>query len=136
MPSYRVCFINQIPRGPELFRCCQRSLVIRRARSPERAVRAAKKRFARLEGIRNWRIHAGIIEVQEIDPSAPGSTQPHPFQHGPPGGLRTAPTSRTRPTAGRATCREARRIVAISRRRPSSARRSHSCFSLGSGMLC
>jgi hypothetical protein len=96
MPSYRVCFINQIPRGPELFRCCQRSLVIRRARSPERAVEAAKKRFARLEGICDWKIHAEIIEMQEIDPTAPAnaSSQPHPFLHGRPSASRTAATRR------------------------------------------
>jgi hypothetical protein len=23
MPSYRVCFINEIPRNDKLFRCCQ-----------------------------------------------------------------------------------------------------------------
>lgn len=74
MPSYRVCFINQIPRGPGLFRCCQRSLVIRTARSPERAVEAAKQRFARLEGIRDWKIHAEIIEMQEIDLTAPANS--------------------------------------------------------------
>lgn len=84
MPSYRVSFINQIPRGGRLFRCCQRSIVIRRARSPERAVEAAKKRFARLEGIRNWKIHAEMIEMQKIDPTAiaNGSAEPHPFLHG------------------------------------------------------
>ena len=60
MPSYRVCFINEIPRNDKLFRCCQRSIVIRSARSPERAVEAAKKRFARLEGIRDWKIHAAL----------------------------------------------------------------------------
>ena len=67
MPSYRVCFINDIPRNGKLFHCCQRSIVVRGARSPERAVEAAKKRFARLEGICNWNIHAGRIEVEMID---------------------------------------------------------------------
>ena len=84
MPSYRVCFINQIPRGGRLFRCCQRSIVIRRARSPDRAVEAAKKRFARLEGIGNWKIHAERVEMQKIDlaASAKGAAEPHPFLHG------------------------------------------------------
>jgi hypothetical protein len=50
MPSYRVFFINEIPRNGKLFRCCQRSIVIRSARNRERAIEAAKKRFARLEG--------------------------------------------------------------------------------------
>jgi len=67
MPSYRVSFINDIPRGGKLLHCCQRSIVIRAARNAERAVEAAKKRFARLEGICNWNIHAGRIELEPID---------------------------------------------------------------------
>jgi hypothetical protein len=67
MPIYRVSFINDIPRNEKLFRCCQRSIIIRAARSPERAVEVAKKRFARLEGICNWNIHAGRIELEVID---------------------------------------------------------------------
>jgi len=70
MPSYCVRFINEIPRGGRLFRCCQRSIVIRKARSRERAVEAAKKRFARLEGIRDWKIHAHLIEMEELDLAA------------------------------------------------------------------
>jgi hypothetical protein len=65
--SYRVSFINDIPRGGKLFHCCQRSIVIRTARNWERAVEAAKKRFARIEGIYNWNIHAGRIELEVID---------------------------------------------------------------------
>jgi pyridoxine/pyridoxamine 5'-phosphate oxidase len=67
MPSYRVCFINEIPRNEKLFRCCQRSIVIRSARTPARAVEAAKKRFAKLEGIRDWKIHAALIEIEPTD---------------------------------------------------------------------
>jgi hypothetical protein len=67
MRSYRVSFINDIPRGGKLFHCCQRSIVIRAARTPERAVEAAKKRFARREGICNWTIHAGRLELEVID---------------------------------------------------------------------
>jgi hypothetical protein len=75
MPSYRVCFINEIPRNAKLFRCCQRSIIIRSARTPERAIEAAKERFARLEGIRNWKIHATLIEMEPIDI---GTTPPQP----------------------------------------------------------
>jgi hypothetical protein len=67
MPSYRICFFNEIPRNHQLFRCCQRSIEIRVARTPERAIEAAKKRFARLEGIRDWKLHAAFIEVEAID---------------------------------------------------------------------
>ncbi len=67
MPSYRVCFINKIPRNERLFRCCQRSIIIRSASSAEQAVEAAKKQFAELEGIRDWKIHAALIEVEPMD---------------------------------------------------------------------
>jgi hypothetical protein len=67
MSSYRVFFMNEIPRNDKLFRCCQRSIIIRLARSPERAVEAAKKRFTRLEGIRDWKIHAALIEIDPVD---------------------------------------------------------------------
>lgn len=75
MTSYRVCFINEIPRNDKLFRCCQRLIIIRSARSPERAVEAAKKRFARMEGIRDWKIHAALIEMEAIDLEAKPKTQ-------------------------------------------------------------
>jgi hypothetical protein len=67
MPNYRVRFINEIPRNERLFRCCQRSIVIRSVSSAERAVEAAKKQFAEVEGIRDWKIHAALIEVEPID---------------------------------------------------------------------
>jgi hypothetical protein len=67
MPSYRVCFINEIPRNDRLFRCCQRSIIIRWAASAEQAVKAAKEQFSKLEGIRDWRIHAALIEVEPIE---------------------------------------------------------------------
>jgi hypothetical protein len=75
MSSYRVCFINEIPRNQKLFRCCQRSIIIRSARSPESAIEAAKKRFARLEGIREWKFHAALMEPIQIE-TKPGSVTP------------------------------------------------------------
>jgi hypothetical protein len=65
-PVYRVCFLNEFARFDSVVRACQRAIVIRCARSRERAIEAAKKRFARLEGIRDWRDHAKIIEVSTI----------------------------------------------------------------------
>jgi hypothetical protein len=70
MTSYRVCFLNEIARNAKVYRCCQRSILIRLARSPERAIEGAKKRFARLEGIRDWKIHAALIEIEAIDSDA------------------------------------------------------------------
>ncbi len=67
MPVYRVCFLNQISRDSGFFRCRQRSVVIRSARSAERAMQAAQKRFERPEGVGDWHIHAGPIEIEEIN---------------------------------------------------------------------
>lgn len=66
-PVYRVCFLNEFARFNIVEKPCQRTIIIRSARSRERAIDAAKKRFARLEGIRDWRAHAKIIEVSIID---------------------------------------------------------------------
>jgi hypothetical protein len=70
MPSYRISFINEIARGAHVFRCVQRSILIHAARDRDRAVEAAKRRFARLEGIRHWSHHAGAIEVEPAEPNA------------------------------------------------------------------
>jgi hypothetical protein len=85
MPSYRVRFINEIPRNERLFRCCQRSIIIRSAANAERAVEAAKEQFAELEGVRDWKIHAARIELEPIDIAAEPDTRskllkPHPSE--------------------------------------------------------
>jgi hypothetical protein len=67
MPSYRVCFMNEIPRNDRLFRCCQRSILIRSAADVERALEAAKQQFAEVEGISDWKIHATLIEIEPVD---------------------------------------------------------------------
>ena len=68
---YRVCFLDEFARFDTVVRACQRAIVIRCAPSRERAIEAAKKRFARLEGIRDWCDHARIIEVSTIDDDPP-----------------------------------------------------------------
>ena len=62
-----MCFTNEIPRADKLFRCCQRSIIIWSAPSAEQAAEAAKKELAELEGIRDWKLHASLIEVEAID---------------------------------------------------------------------
>jgi hypothetical protein len=74
MPSYRVCFMNEIARNDRLFRCCQRSILIRSAPSAEWAVEAAKQQFAELEGIRDWKIRAALIEIEPVDLEAEPET--------------------------------------------------------------
>lgn len=67
MPSYRVCFMNEIPRNDRLFRCCQRSILIPSAANIERALEAAKQQFAELESISDWKIRASLIEIEPVD---------------------------------------------------------------------
>jgi 1,2-phenylacetyl-CoA epoxidase PaaB subunit len=74
MSSYRVFFVNEVPQGERLFRCCQRMILVRSARSRERAIEAAKKRFMRLEHVRDWHIRAAAIEVEAIPPDESAST--------------------------------------------------------------
>jgi hypothetical protein len=79
MPSYRVRFMNEIPRNDKLFRCCQRSIIIRSAPSTEWAIEAAKQQFAALEGICDWKIHAAMIETEPVDLEAqPETPSPRP----------------------------------------------------------
>jgi hypothetical protein len=42
----------------------QQSIVIRRARSVERAIEAAKRRFERLCHAVDWRLHADGVELE------------------------------------------------------------------------
>jgi len=70
-PVYRVCFLNEFARFNIVVRPCQRAIIIRSARSRERAIEAAKKRFARLEDVRDWRDHAKLIEVSIIEADQP-----------------------------------------------------------------
>lgn len=51
------------------FRVCQRSIVVRVARNRERAIEAAKIRFARLEHVGKWTLRARSIEVDPLPPA-------------------------------------------------------------------
>lgn len=67
MGAYVVTFLNRLcdSTGHEQ-KVCQRRVIIRTARSRERAIEAAKKRFARAEHIHDWTIHAHEIEVEKV----------------------------------------------------------------------
>jgi hypothetical protein len=82
MPNYRICFIDEIPRRRRAVSLLSALDRHRSARSPERAIETAKKRFARLEGIRDWHIRAGMIEMEGVDPAATVGTA-QPLLHGP-----------------------------------------------------
>jgi hypothetical protein len=68
MKSYRIGFFNELRNDSgHMFHCCQRVVEIRLAKTKERAIEAAKRRFAHRERISNWSIHARSIEVEEIE---------------------------------------------------------------------
>ena len=47
------------------------SVVVRSARNPDRALRTAKIKFARLFGVPDWRVGADTAEIEQLG-SAPG----------------------------------------------------------------
>ena len=64
---YRVSFFkNLLCLDGRASRCLQQSIVIRRAKSVDRAVEAAKRRYERLCEVTDWRLHADGVEL-EID---------------------------------------------------------------------
>jgi hypothetical protein len=67
MCRYRVSFFRKLlsSDGHES-KCLQQSIVIRRAKSIERAVEAAKRRYERLCQVADWRFYADGLEL-EID---------------------------------------------------------------------
>jgi len=70
MSAYRVKFMNDLMNSSgHNFHCCQEAIEIRSAKSEERAVQAAKHRFARRQAVPHWTIRAHLIEVEEM-PSA------------------------------------------------------------------
>ncbi len=70
MKSYRIHFFNDLANDcGQLFHCKQRTIEIRAARSKDRALEAAKLRFARREQIGNWALHARSIDIEEISPA-------------------------------------------------------------------
>lgn len=65
--SYRVSFFKTLfSSDGHPFWCLQQSIMIRRARSVERAIEAAKRRYERLCHLTDWRLHADGVEL-EID---------------------------------------------------------------------
>ena len=77
---YRVDFFNTFARGPTSRRVCQRSIVVDAACCAEEAREIAKARFAELEGVRDWHIHAAEIEIVALadEPAADANAVQRP----------------------------------------------------------
>src|SRR6266446_3399430 len=67
MTSYRVLFFKRLTNSyGRSCNICQRSIEIASMPSSERAVAAAKNRFAQLEGVPDWRLRADTVEVTSL----------------------------------------------------------------------
>jgi len=65
MTTYRVKFFkNLVSSDGHPFKCLQKVVDIRRSKSPERAVEAAKHRFRRAEHLADWKLHADTLEAE------------------------------------------------------------------------
>jgi|GEM_PF-1570328 hypothetical protein len=72
--SYRVDFFNTFARNEKTYKVCQRSIVVTSACCAEEARRIAQARFAELEGVPHWSIHAAEIEVVPLGGEEPART--------------------------------------------------------------
>jgi hypothetical protein len=71
MNAYRIRFMNDLVNSTgHCFHCCQETIEILSAKSKDRAVEAAKHRFARRQAVPHWGVRAHLIEVEEISPVA------------------------------------------------------------------
>jgi hypothetical protein len=67
MTSYKVRFVKNLQSSDgHSFRCVQEVVEIHHAKSPDRAVQAAERRYERLRHVSNWKLYADILEL-EID---------------------------------------------------------------------
>ena len=65
MAAYVVTFFKTLlGTDGHSFKCIQQRVAVRRARSAERATKAAKLRFERLCGISDWTLHADGFQLE------------------------------------------------------------------------
>ena len=78
--SYEVSFFKYLLSSDgHPFNCLQATIEIRRAKSIDRAVKAAQRRFARLHLAPRWTLYADTLEV-----NADGKKIAYPLLHGEP----------------------------------------------------
>jgi hypothetical protein len=73
MAGYRVTFFkNLVSSDGHPFKCLQHTVEIRLAKSRERAIRAAQRRYERRTKVHDWRLHADLFETEahEREPAA------------------------------------------------------------------
>jgi hypothetical protein len=82
MTTYKVNFFKDLMSSDgHQFKCLQRAVEIRRARSVERAIQAAERRYARVHRVSDWSVHADSFEVEidgrKINYLPSGAGRPH-----------------------------------------------------------
>ena len=77
MASYRVSFFKHLVNSSgKQVRACQRVIIVRSARR-DCAVRAAKRQFARVEGVDDWTLRADDIDIEATPDKPDGAPAPH-----------------------------------------------------------
>ena len=67
MAQYRATFFkNLVNSEGHQFKCLQGTFEIRRAKSPERALEAAERRFDRTEKTDDWTLFADLLEMERF----------------------------------------------------------------------
>jgi hypothetical protein len=67
MTIYKVSFFKTLLNSDgHRFKCLQRVILIHRAKSLDRAVQAAERRYSRSNRVPDWKLRADILEL-EID---------------------------------------------------------------------
>ncbi len=65
MQHYRVFFVKRLCNDVGLQRDCVQAIVhVHRAKTPERALQAAQKRFERSRRIANWKVYADFCDIK------------------------------------------------------------------------
>ncbi len=68
MTRYRVTFFKHLVSSDgHPFKCLQHTIEIRRAKTADRAVEAAERRYARVRHVPDWRFYADTIEFEASD---------------------------------------------------------------------
>ena len=68
MQKFMVKFLNNLTNSSgQQFQCLQRAIPVVRAKSPERAIKAAQHQFEQLERVSSWNLRAQWIEVEPYD---------------------------------------------------------------------
>ena len=67
--QYRVAFFKRLlSSNGQSFKCLQHTVEIRRAKSTNRAIKAAERRYERLHHASDWRLYADSFELEACSP--------------------------------------------------------------------